>query len=162
MCDVDHFKNVNDTYGHAIGDAVLRGIAARLRGSCRRYDTVGRFGGEEFIAVLPGCNGEAATDVAERLRAAVASKPLHTSAGEIAVTVSIGVASSEIHGWTSEPIVRASDVALYAAKRAGRNRVVRAAADVPPLSSMSPTGEFGPVTTASAVDPTAPSGHPRR
>lgn len=162
MCDVDHFKNVNDTWGHAIGDAVLRGIAARLRGGCRRYDTVGRFGGEEFMAVLPGCTGETAADVAERLRVAVASKPLHTSAGDIAMAVSIGVASSEINGWTSAPIVHAADVALYAAKRGGRNRVERAPADVPPLAASPPSDDSAPATPAAAVAPPAKTEEPRR
>lgn len=141
MTDVDHFKQVNDTYGHVVGDAVLRGVASRLRGGCRRYDTVGRYGGEEFVAVLPGCDDRLASEVAERLRAAVAANPIHTPAGDVPVSVSIGVATTDAHVPRTDALVHAADVALYRAKRGGRNRVVVAGTDIPPLGqSERPSG----------------------
>lgn len=143
MTDVDHFKNVNDTYGHVVGDAVLRGVASRLRGGCRRYDTVGRYGGEEFVAVLPGCDDRLAAEVAERLRTAVSANPIHTPAGEVPVTVSIGVATSGAHPPRTDALVHAADIALYRAKRGGRNRVVVAGNDIPPLGQSEQSPDKG-------------------
>jgi diguanylate cyclase (GGDEF)-like protein len=126
MIDVDHFKSVNDRYGHAVGDRVLRRIADLLVTATRQNDVVARIGGEEFAVLLPHTDEETATDVAERVRAAVA---LHTSDPQ--VTVSIGVASlgGALFQHGEDPIERAAtlmeraDGALYRAKRAGRNRV---------------------------------------
>ncbi|HVP30207.1 MAG TPA: diguanylate cyclase [Myxococcota bacterium] len=123
MCDVDHFHQVNAAHGHAVGDYVLRAISVRLRAGVRRYDTLGRYGGEEFAAVLPGCDRQLALEVAERLRGGVAATPVDSPAGLVRVTVSIGVATSEVHPARAEQLLAAADAALYRAKRAGRNRV---------------------------------------
>jgi diguanylate cyclase (GGDEF)-like protein len=120
MGDLDHFKNVNDTYGHAAGDRVLAETAQRLRTVVRAYDAVGRYGGEEFLIVLPKCDLEAAARQAERLRTEVAAVPIEFEGQQIAVTISLGVAAGRC---AVEELVRAADEALYAAKRAGRNRV---------------------------------------
>lgn len=125
MVDADHFKQVNDTYGHTTGDEVLREIARRLSESTRQYDWVGRYGGEEFMIVVGHCDQEALSGHCERLRAAISSAPIRTSSGNIAITVSIGGAVSAT-GTTFEveSLVRTADAALYRAKREGRNRVV--------------------------------------
>jgi two-component system cell cycle response regulator len=122
LIDADRFKRVNDEHGHAIGDVVLREVANRLRGRVRAEDVVGRWGGEEFVVVLPETTADAAAAVAESLRAAVAGTPIDASGTRLDVTVSIGVA-----GWTGEQLddlVARADDALYAAKAAGRDRVV--------------------------------------
>ncbi len=120
MGDLDHFKNVNDTYGHAAGDRVLAETAQRLRTVVRAYDAVGRYGGEEFLIVLPKCDLDAAAKQAERLRMEVAAVPIEFEGQQIAVTISLGVAAGRC---AVDELVRAADEALYAAKRAGRNRV---------------------------------------
>ncbi len=120
MADLDHFKKVNDTHGHPAGDVVLRECAARMKSAVRPADAVGRYGGEEFLVVLPGATAEAAAKTAERVRRAVAASS--TSNG-IAMTVSLGVASGVDSG---EQIVKSADVALYRAKQEGRNRIVTA------------------------------------
>jgi diguanylate cyclase (GGDEF)-like protein len=127
VCDVDHFKIVNDTYGHLAGDRVLVSVAGRLRGGLRDTDLVVRYGGEEFVVVLPGALGPAARAVAERLRAAVGDT-LH-DAGEghvIPVTISIGCATHAPASRFPTPaaLLESADRALYAAKSSGRNRVV--------------------------------------
>ena len=125
MLDLDHFKNINDTYGHAAGDAVLRESASRMRDAIRAYDSVGRYGGEEFLIVLPGCDGPSALVHAERVRAVFADSPFVTKQATIAVTCSIGVTSREHpREVDAEVILRESDLALYGAKGEGRNRVV--------------------------------------
>lgn len=123
MLDLDHFKKVNDTYGHLTGDIVLREVAKRITESVRFYDTVGRYGGEEFVVVLPNCGKAEIEQLAERIRFAIASVLIPTVDMEIAVTVSIGasVAAAELR-WTND-ILAAADKALYQAKEAGRNRV---------------------------------------
>lgn len=124
MTDLDHFKQVNDTYGHRAGDAVLREAARRMASLVRVYDMVGRYGGEEFLIALPGCRAADARSQAERLRAAVAAEPFNTPAGVIAVTLSLGVAA--VDGGTevgAEALIHAADAALYRAKRGGRNRL---------------------------------------
>ena len=124
MADVDHFKRVNDTLGHQAGDFVLRAVADRLQDQVRPYDAVGRYGGEEFLVVLPGCGAEEALEVAERLRAAVEASPILFEATPIAVTISLGVTSREpVISEAREPLIAAADAALYEAKHAGRNRV---------------------------------------
>jgi len=124
MADLDHFKRINDTYGHLAGDSVLRHIADRLRISLRQYDTIGRYGGEEFLIVVPDCDGEQAVALAERVRLAVGSAPINTPDGMLDVTLSLGVASSQqFSGAGSEQLVGAADAALYRAKLGGRNRV---------------------------------------
>jgi len=123
MIDIDHFKAVNDAYGHQAGDAVLKEVAARVSTTVRPYDSVGRYGGEEFLVILPGCDEPRAQIVAERLCCVVSREVVHTSAAEISVTLSLGLALSA-QGETSERLVHAADRALYEAKRNGRNRVV--------------------------------------
>ena len=121
MLDIDHFKRVNDNHGHLTGDVVLREVAARLLGAVRSYDFVGRYGGEEFLLVLPDCGPEDVTGSAERVRDAVGDTPVLLAGLEIAVTVSLGATVAE-PGISAEELVRRADVALYRAKNAGRNR----------------------------------------
>ena len=123
--DGDRFKQVNDTYGHSVGDVVLRELGERTRSVLRAGDTVGRFGGEEFLVLLPETDAQEAKVVAERLRSAVAASPVapHEVAGGIAVTVSIGVASYPINGATANELHEQADQAMYWSKRLGRNQV---------------------------------------
>lgn len=126
MADLDHFKRVNDTHGHDVGDQVLRELAGRLRESVRAEDQVSRWGGEEFLVLLQGAEGEAALRVAEKIRGRVGEAPFATTAGDLPITISLGVAVS--HGQSSpERIANRADEALYAAKHGGRNRSVLAA-----------------------------------
>jgi two-component system cell cycle response regulator len=125
LCDADHFKNINDQHGHAIGDEVLREIARRLLGSVRSYDFVGRYGGEEFLVILNGCDAIRGRDRAEQIRSAVAQRPVLTARGPVPVTLSIGVvASCDWERIAREQLLQEADAALYQAKAAGRNRVV--------------------------------------
>jgi two-component system, cell cycle response regulator len=124
IADVDHFKSVNDRYGHAAGDQALRLIAETLRTNTRVFDTLARYGGEEFVIVMPGTGQEEAQAAAERLRAAVEGAVFRPTAGTRAqLSISIGVACGGIHATRPEPLLRAADTALYAAKQQGRNRV---------------------------------------
>ena len=123
MVDVDHFKSINDTHGHLVGDAVLVEIAARIRRALREIDAVGRYGGEEFIAVLSNCEVHTAEVVCERIRRSIESEKFATSAGPLAVTVSVGIAFFDAQQNDFEHIVGAADAALYRAKNKGRNRV---------------------------------------
>lgn len=124
MVDVDLFKNVNDQYGHLAGDAVLRAAAEVMRTLMRRYDAVGRYGGDEFLVVMPDCSPERAALFAERLRAGVGTDPVDTSEGLIPVTLSLGATVSREGAETDvKTLVQAADQALYQAKSAGRNRV---------------------------------------
>jgi two-component system cell cycle response regulator len=122
LVDADRFKAVNDVHGHAVGDVVLREIAARLRERVRREDVVGRWGGEEFVVALPETTPEGAAAVAESLRLAVAAAPVAADGLQLAVTVSIGVAAWA--GGEMDDLVARADRALYAAKAAGRDRVI--------------------------------------
>jgi len=127
LVDIDHFKQINDTHGHLAGDVVLRESAARLREGLRDYDSLGRYGGEEFLVVLPECDTADAVDVANRLRAQVSSEPVFLGGSKVAVTVSVGVACTHRPGLTdSEALIDAADAALYRAKTNGRNRVEEA------------------------------------
>ena len=122
MADLDHFKSVNDTYGHLAGDQVLCEIARRLLDSVRPYDFVGRYGGEEFLIVLSNCDAEKTIERGEELRGTVAATPVLTTSGPIQVTMSIGMLAIEHWESTSaDEILRAVDACLYAAKDAGRN-----------------------------------------
>ena len=122
MADIDHFKRVNDTYGHLAGDNTLREVAHRIRASIRPYDSVGRFGGEEFLIITPGCDLENTTKLAERLRQSVAMNVSGEFGDAIAVTMSFGVAAGT-NFINSDQLSRAADEALYRAKIQGRNRV---------------------------------------
>ena len=123
LADLDNFKQVNDTYGHPIGDEVLREASRRLSARMRSYDAIGRYGGEEFLMVLPGCEKRNVLDVADRMRAAVSAHPIRTRAGDVTITVSMGVALIEKDSAQFDELIVAADEALYRAKRAGRNRV---------------------------------------
>jgi two-component system cell cycle response regulator len=122
LADLDHFKQVNDTYGHLTGDEVLQSAGNRMSAALRDYDSLGRYGGEEFLAVLPGCNEEAASIIAERMRRSVGCTALLSSPTTINVTISLGVGewqpNMDMHNLLSQ-----ADLALYRAKDCGRNRV---------------------------------------
>lgn len=124
LIDVDHFKNINDNYGHQAGDEVLKGLAACLSSPLRQYDTLGRYGGEEFCVLLPDVDAPRATQVAERLRAAVAHGTFHAGRREVNITVSVGVAWVPGGSAVSvDDFFLCADVALYQAKRNGRNQI---------------------------------------
>jgi|HubBroStandDraft_6_1064221.scaffolds.fasta_scaffold152177_3 two-component system cell cycle response regulator len=124
MCDIDHFKSINDRFGHAAGDDVLRDVSKRFQNAVRTYDMVGRYGGEEFLIILNGCDSESAVSRAEDLRQAIGGKPITTGSEALQVTVSLGLAlSSDYRGCSVEEIVHEADTALYAAKESGRNCV---------------------------------------
>ena len=127
MGDLDHFKAVNDTFGHAAGDAVLKEAARRMKSCVRPYDSLGRVGGEEFLCVLPECTTAVGYTVAQRIGAALSQTPIVTPSGPVPVTISLGVAATEQTGeTTAEGLVRAADAALYRAKAAGRARAALA------------------------------------
>jgi two-component system cell cycle response regulator len=129
LIDMDFFKAVNDTHGHDIGDAVLKEFALRLRRNIRGVDLACRFGGEEFVVLMPDTDYRQAHAVAERVRLAVAERGFETgSGGPLGVTVSVGVALNEHNADSPEAILKRADIALYRAKREGRNRVVLDAA----------------------------------
>jgi len=124
LADLDYFKQVNDLHGHLAGDAVLRQAAERMRGSLRAYDTIGRYGGEEFLILAPNTDLLGAAAQAERLRLAVAKSPICTPDAPIPLTVSLGVTVSRAgEACTPESLIRTADEALYRAKERGRNRV---------------------------------------
>jgi diguanylate cyclase (GGDEF)-like protein len=132
MADIDHFKKINDTYGHIAGDAVLRQTAKKMHSMVRSYDAVGRYGGEEFLLILPECCKECAVAFAHRLCACISSEEMDTPEGLIPVTISLGVAASNREKRADgQSLVRAADAALYQAKENGRNRVETAADDDP-------------------------------
>ncbi|WP_457389522.1 GGDEF domain-containing protein [Roseateles sp. P5_E1] len=126
LLDVDHFKRINDTHGHAVGDAVLSGIGARLHDTLRPLDLAVRLGGEEFAVIWlkPEAGGE--LRLGERLREAIGGQPFETAAGPLTVTVSVGVAQALAPDEAPEALFSRADAALYEAKRAGRDRVVQA------------------------------------
>lgn len=131
MIDIDHFKSVNDTFGHAFGDEVLRGVAQGISGGLRDSDTVARYGGEEFVVVMPDTTAGEALTVAERLRMEVAGLafPVPGKDDELSMTVSIGAATSCDSFESVESLMERADQALYGAKRAGRNATVAAEPD---------------------------------
>jgi diguanylate cyclase (GGDEF)-like protein len=132
MLDIDHFKKINDTYGHLAGDAVLRETARRLSSVVRRSDAIGRYGGDEFLTVLSGCDEPGAVTFAEKLRVLIEQKGINTSEGVLRITLSVGVAVGR-GALLAQPagLIRAADAALYEAKASGRNRVELAKADEP-------------------------------
>jgi diguanylate cyclase (GGDEF)-like protein len=136
MLDIDHFKGINDRFGHAVGDRVLKTLVATVEAALRRHDHLFRFGGEEFLVLLPETDLDGATAVAEKLRAAVATHLAHDHGRALPqITVSFGVASYPAHGATSDALLEAVDAALYRAKAEGRNRVAVA------LTRLTPAGE---------------------
>jgi diguanylate cyclase (GGDEF)-like protein len=124
IIDLDHFKGVNDTHGHLVGDRVIRGLARSLRKHLRRTDVIGRYGGEEFAALLPSTSPEQATARLDKIRERFGATPFDGAHGPFSVTYSAGIAGSGPHEGP-EALISAADAALYAAKRAGRNRVER-------------------------------------
>ena len=127
LMDIDHFKRLNDTYGHQTGDDVLRRVAASLAEGCRMYDTAARYGGEEFALILPGTTSEDALAIANRLRETIAGDET-----EPQVTMSAGVATFPAHGTSPHALIEAADGALYRSKENGRNQVTAAASRVDP------------------------------
>ncbi|MEV5574011.1 GGDEF domain-containing protein [Spirillospora sp. NPDC052269] len=131
LIDIDHFKRVNDNHGHLIGDQVLIGVATTLCGQVRDYDVVGRFGGEEFVVLLPGADTVEACRIAERLRGRVRRLAVPAERGTVAVTISVGVALLHTHGSDLIELLAAADLALYRAKESGRDRVCLPAIENP-------------------------------
>ena len=131
VADLDYFKKINDTYGHPAGDAVLVKVASRLRSCIRPQEALGRYGGEEFLIVLPGSSHKTALAVAERMRATIAAQPEVIGGTTLNLTISAGIASTDLFPTaTTEELISRADMALYAAKDAGRNRVVNATPDL--------------------------------
>jgi diguanylate cyclase (GGDEF)-like protein len=124
LLDLDDFKNVNDTYGHLLGDQVLCETAKRIKQSVRTYDLVGRYGGEEFCIVLPGCTSSQLRARAEVIRRSFVREPFRAGAGTIAMTVSIGATAASAGANSTSEIIAIADIALYKAKHDGRNRAV--------------------------------------
>jgi diguanylate cyclase (GGDEF)-like protein len=122
MLDIDHFKNVNDSYGHSAGDDVLKAVAASIKNQLRNVDMVFRFGGEEFLILLSNTNREAAAMVGERLRFAAQAENYKADGNLVELTVSLGC-STLLPGESAESLLRRADSALYVAKREGRNRL---------------------------------------
>ena len=124
LADLDHFKCVNDTHGHLVGDAVLRAVSDRAIAAMRPYDLIGRYGGEEFMVVLPGCDGPATLKVCERIRGRIAELPVAVDDLSVEVSISLG---ATVFGppWTADAValMRAADASMYRAKSAGRDRV---------------------------------------
>ncbi|MGE5526906.1 MAG: GGDEF domain-containing protein [Rhodospirillaceae bacterium] len=123
MIDSDHLKEINDTYGHAAGDRMIQTIAQMMRNSVKSTDVIARYGGDEFVCLLPNTDQTAAQMVGERIRQRLAEEPLSIDNGHIAITVSIGVATFPVHGSTLDDISKSADRALYVSKARGRNRV---------------------------------------
>jgi diguanylate cyclase (GGDEF)-like protein len=125
ICDVDHFKRVNDAYGHPVGDEVLQQVSSRLLSAVRSYDRVGRYGGEEFLLVLSGCDSQLAQRRAEEIRKAVAGRMFETSGGSLSISLSIGALTSNDWepGLSPAQLLNEADRALYRAKAGGRNCV---------------------------------------
>ena len=123
IADLDHFKRINDTYGHPTGDEVLQEAARRMSGVLRGYDRIGRYGGEEFLITASGCDWSEAMALGERICSSISSAPVNSRAGQIDMTVSIGIATSCGQVDDTGELIAAADQALYQAKEAGRNRV---------------------------------------
>jgi two-component system, cell cycle response regulator len=150
LCDLDHFKAINDQHGHGGGDDVLREVSRRLHASVRSYDLVGRYGGEEFLVVLNKCEPASATARAENLRDAISGKPIMAGSQAMTVTMSVGLALSTdfLNSEVSE-LIQQVDSALYAAKAAGRNCVKMAS----PMRPMSEERKSGPELQPDEVSP---------
>jgi diguanylate cyclase (GGDEF)-like protein len=124
MIDLDHFKRVNDTYGHEAGDAVLKALAVTLSEQCRRGDFACRYGGEEFVVVMPNINMDTAYERAQTIRQSLNSLTVPYGTYHLTTTISMGIACYPIHGDSRQAILRAADQAMYAAKEAGRDHIL--------------------------------------
>jgi diguanylate cyclase (GGDEF)-like protein len=122
LCDIDHFKHVNDKYGHQAGDDVLCSFVKAIQNTLRPYDLVGRYGGEEFLLVIPDSIGSGEEGIYERVRATIAEHKMVTRSGEVSITISIGIASSR-GDETADVMIATADAALYRAKENGRNQL---------------------------------------
>jgi diguanylate cyclase (GGDEF)-like protein len=135
MMDIDHFKHFNDTYGHAVGDLLLKELGAFAQKSLRQSDIACRYGGEEFLLILPEANLETTSERARQICLGVSQLHFQNqSLAEASVTLSLGVSAYPVHGLTSEALIHAADSALYQAKNEGRNRVI-----VSPVTSSAPS-----------------------
>jgi len=141
MADVDHFKAINDSRGHAAGDVVLRIIASSISAVVRPYDSVGRYGGEEFLIVAPGCGLAETWELAERVRSHVAACSIVIAGSRVQASMSLGIANGGSAA-DSENLLRAADEALYLAKSAGRNRVEPRMGRAAPASSQALKADF--------------------
>ena len=139
VIDVDHFKRVNDRYGHHVGDVVLATLAGLVRDGLRRIDSIGRLGGEEFAVIMPGADAARAVEVAERIRQRVAQQRLDVNDQQLSVTVSIGVAECVVEQDLLAEALDRADAAMYRAKQAGRNQVRTAPVPAPSDSMRSGT-----------------------
>ncbi|MEY4580493.1 MAG: hypothetical protein RL701_5196 [Pseudomonadota bacterium] len=159
LCDIDHFKLINDTHGHAVGDMVLRRVAGELQASVRVEDLVARFGGEEFVVMTRGIDLEGGRAFGERIRSVLARAVITAESKRVAVTMSVGVAHTQNAPDTTvaEMLVEAADVALYAAKRGGRNRV-----EVANPGRYTAAVVASPAPVALGTAPISPSDKPRR
>jgi len=149
MADIDHFKNVNDTFGHAAGDLALRSLGSILRSDTRPGDIACRYGGEEFLLVMPNTDARTAAQRAEQLRRRVAESRVAWLGREVAITLSLGVASFPLYGATGDEVMAAADLALYAAKAAGRDRVALGGSDEPVTRS---ARRRAPATATASAD----------
>jgi diguanylate cyclase (GGDEF)-like protein len=137
LVDVDHFKKVNDEFGHQVGDLVLEEMARRFSRGLREYDGIGRYGGPEFLLVLPGCALSTTARRADQMRTLISTDPIRSAQGALTVSVSMGVAAPETPE-TAESLLRRADIALYDAKRKGRNRVEAFIPTLTPVSMAIP------------------------
>ncbi|HEX7111101.1 MAG TPA: GGDEF domain-containing protein [Mizugakiibacter sp.] len=156
MVDADHFKRVNDRYGHGVGDAALCALVARMQRTLRGSDLVGRTGGEEFVILLPATGVAEAREVAERVRETVAMAPLRADGLEVPLTLSLGVASYRTGDTDLDVLLQRADAALYAAKHGGRNRVVATGDDPAPAAdagTVTALAERSPAADAASVPP---------
>ena len=133
--DLDHFKRINDTHGHAVGDAVLRHTVATCQGQLRPTDLFGRLGGEEFGILLRGCSRERGMEVANRIRMAIGATPLEQDSYVVSVSASVGLAATDVSGYNLQRLCMEADAALYRAKRGGRNRVIADIGDCSPVEA---------------------------
>jgi diguanylate cyclase (GGDEF)-like protein len=124
LSDIDYFKKVNDTYGHPVGDLVLKGVSEIIREEIRDMDVPARYGGEEFAVILPGTDAEGVKNIAERLRKAVMDKTFFADDKSLKVTMSLGIATAPVDAKSKEELIEKADQALYNAKHSGRNRSV--------------------------------------
>ena len=144
LSDLDHFKSINDARGHAVGDTVLREAASRMATALRPYDRLGRYGGEEFLIVAPGCGPDDVVSVAERLRLALRAEPVSTRTGPVQISASFGVVSSaQFNHVDAEALIQAADEAMYQAKASGRNCVQVARCISGLAGSMTPLSATG-------------------